>query len=81
MYPAAIIVNGVMGRFSDGVDPTTILINCHHVTYWQTIDDHVMVHFLHGSAIEVRETVEKIQELIVQASLSRPPGYDQDTSP
>jgi hypothetical protein len=64
-----IIVNGVMGRFSDGVEPTAILVNCHHVTFWQSIDDgHVLIHFLHGSTIEVRETVAEIQTLIVQAS-------------
>lgn len=64
-----IIVNGVMGRFSDGVEPTTILVNCHHATYWQSMEDgNVLIHFLHGSTIEVKETVVEIQELIVQAS-------------
>ncbi len=51
-----IIVYGVMGRFSDGVEPTAILVNCHHVTFWQSIEDgHVLIHFLHGSTIEVRQ--------------------------
>ena len=64
-----IIVHGVMGRFSDGVAPTAILVNCHHVTFWQSMEDgNVLIHFLHGSIIEVRETVAEIQALIVQAS-------------
>lgn len=60
-----VIVHGVMGRFSDGALPTEILVNTQHITFWHpTGDDHVLIHFLHGSGIEISETLTEVQDLI-----------------
>ena len=63
-----IVLHGVMGRFSDGGLPAEIMVNTHHVTFWQSIEnEHILVHFLHGSGIEITETLTEIQDLIVLA--------------
>lgn len=59
------MVHGLMGRFSDGGDPTELLVNARHVVFWQPIEnDHVLIHFLHGSGIEITESLSEIQKLI-----------------
>lgn len=66
-----ILVHGVMGRFSDGEEATPILVNTHHVVFWQPVvgmppnrDHGVLIHFLHGSGIEITETLVEVEALI-----------------
>jgi hypothetical protein len=60
------MVHGVMGRFSDGEAPTQLMVNTQHVTFWQPVerDGGVLIHFLHGSGIEVTETLTELDALI-----------------
>ena len=65
------MVHGVMGRFSDGETSTPFLVNTHHVVFWQPVigapphrHGGVLIHFLHGSGIEITETLTEIDALI-----------------